>query len=188
MMAFQLFNVRYSNYISVVLIPVFALFYWFIFPRRGFNYPEHLAAGGYVFAHAGLLSFLLTPFLLITSSPAWLLKGLFIISAVQSIYLIYASVRVYVLKWTDVVVALGLAFWAFVCLYVTLANGSRVIGYLTGKDLAGCVSCGFSFRLFLVALIPLLFWATFLLFSRRPHRWPWALGLGLLSAILYFIA
>lgn len=181
------FSVRYSNYIGVVAVPFMALLYLFCFPRLNFNYPEHLAASGYMFAHSGLLSMLGLPVLLIFTTPATLFYALSVASVLQAVYLLYATIRIYVNKATDFLLALLLYFLVVVTISVMLYKFSYFIGALYGERIAGGAGIHFRFGMLLYLMAPILFLVGTLWLRNRRHHWPWALGCLVLATVFAFI-
>lgn len=180
--------VKYGNYISIVFLPLAAFVYWLIFPRKGFNYAEHLASFAYISSHGSLLSVLLIPFILFARSPDGLLQALLISSLLAGCYQLYATFRVYVNSWKDVLIS-TFAFVAFSVGTVLLVRSlSYVTGYMMGRFLNDtCTNCDVNYWKILRPLPALLFFAMMIMVRIKPERWWLWGGVGLVALVGCFL-
>lgn len=166
MLRFTTFLTQYSNYLSLLFIPLQALIFWLAFPRRGYNFAESLAANTYIGGTFLLLTLISLPFILAINSPHALAEVLNIVGLVQILYLLYATYRVYALGvragLRGFAIALGISLVLFslgtlVIYYFGYYNGLTDGGERTA-GLPFWTKVGFTFLAYLALFIGFLRW------------------------------
>lgn len=180
---------KYSSYINVLLIPFSAFIYWFCFPRREFNYPENLAAIAYLNSHGNIFGIIALPVILFSASPKMLSVVMATGSVISLIYTLYATINVYVKKWTDVPRAIGYFLLLFVGLSFFFASIIFIIVSLNGSltESAGASDSPSIAQGIFRLLLSLLMLAGFLIIRFKGNRWYVGLGLSLVSLIIFFL-
>lgn len=182
--------IKYGNYLGLLGMPIIALGFWLMFPRVSYNYPEHLAATGYIFGHASVLNLLTIPFVLLATSPTGLLQAILYSSIFTLLYQCYATGKVYIQSFKDALIALAVCVLALIAFALVLSSAGYVVGYLmaatTKKVGVDCENCGLSWWKVGRVIPPLIFMAALFYVRLKPRRWHWGLGVGVISLGVYF--
>ncbi|WP_157501470.1 DUF3667 domain-containing protein [Lewinella sp. 4G2] len=175
--------IQYSSYFSLLFIPLNALLYYFVFPRKDYNYTETIVATAYTSAHATLFSVFLIPFFLILSDPFAIAKAYQAIGFLQMAYLLYAIVRVWIDKPSDVLLAIGIQALIFLGIIAFVGQTLYVGGYLKG---AMGSQDGLSLKHYLriIPVIGIGLVVTGGIIARFAKTWRWTIRFGIAGTII----
>lgn len=177
--------IKYGNYLGILFMPLAAFAYWFMFPRKRFNFAEHLASVGYIYSHASLLNLLTLPFILLATSPDGLIRALLYASILQGIYQLYATARVYVKSWSDLFIGLGALIAFTIGIILLVKSSAYLIGYVAGSYMKkDCTECFFNYWNLLKPVPAILFMGSLLFIRLKPNKWHFGLVAGLVGLVL----